>query len=716
MATIKDIAEAAGVSRGTVSNVLNGRDIVSSEKIQKVMKVVEEMGYSINEKAQNLRKGSAKLLAVVLPNIEDHLYTDFYTSFNLIAEKEGYVTDLYISNDNPDYERSLIARMKSRLTQGVATFSAISDGSEAYYDVGFSKEDVLFVSRRQMYESQFLGFDMKKIGIDLADYVKKRSPQRVAFVTGAMHCESRKRLCESFIGHMNEVQPNSNVRVYSTTRECRYQEINRIFSKGIPEIVIAENTGLANIVKNIWQDFYKEGKIEIITISTVCPIPVDEYVRYEMDYRALGERAAKRLIQRKKTMEPVEILQAKGFAHWCQKDKEMQGTTINVLSVGSPTTQALKTIAKYYYEISGNRVVLTELSIDSLYELLKNWSSGLAFDIVRMDKEWFPWMAEKIFEPLKNIDSNIEECMKGFLSNTLKEYAYVNDELYAFPGSPSVQLLFYRKDLFEDPILKRLFFEKYKKPLKIPENFEDYNQIASFFTKAVNHQSPVKYGCTFTGGKNRVAGVEFLMRYYSHTKSLWFEENSKSNKILKMTLKETIDSWKYSSKKEHVWWNDSVREFADGETAMTIQFANHATGFFKEDSKVIGKLGWAMVPGGNPILGGSVSGISKYSENKLAAIDFLEWLNRNDINTALTLFGGMPTQEAVYESSEIKTTYPWMRFAKKCFESAEKDIPEIEIKTFVSHIGATLRTELRKSCPGKDEEEFLHKILENNEM
>ena len=124
MATIKDIAEAAGVSRGTVSNVLNGRDIVSSEKIQKVMKVVEEMGYSINEKAQNLRKGSAKLLAVVLPNIEDHLYTDFYTSFNLIAEKEGYVTDLYISNDNPDYERSLIARMKSRLTQGVATFSA----------------------------------------------------------------------------------------------------------------------------------------------------------------------------------------------------------------------------------------------------------------------------------------------------------------------------------------------------------------------------------------------------------------------------------------------------------------------------------------------------------------------------------------------------------------------------------------------------------------
>ena len=50
MATIKDIARVAGVSQGTVSNVLNGKDNVSSDKIQRVMKVVEEMGYAINEK------------------------------------------------------------------------------------------------------------------------------------------------------------------------------------------------------------------------------------------------------------------------------------------------------------------------------------------------------------------------------------------------------------------------------------------------------------------------------------------------------------------------------------------------------------------------------------------------------------------------------------------------------------------------------------------
>ena len=69
--TIKDIARLAGVSQGTVSNVLNGKDNVRSEKIQKVMKVVEEYGYSVNEKAKILRKGNARILAVILPNIID---------------------------------------------------------------------------------------------------------------------------------------------------------------------------------------------------------------------------------------------------------------------------------------------------------------------------------------------------------------------------------------------------------------------------------------------------------------------------------------------------------------------------------------------------------------------------------------------------------------------------------------------------------------------
>ena len=48
MATLKDIAALAGVSQGTVSNVLNGRGNVSSEKIRLVESAAAKLGYAVN--------------------------------------------------------------------------------------------------------------------------------------------------------------------------------------------------------------------------------------------------------------------------------------------------------------------------------------------------------------------------------------------------------------------------------------------------------------------------------------------------------------------------------------------------------------------------------------------------------------------------------------------------------------------------------------------
>ena len=57
MATIKDIAREAGVSQGTVSNVLNGKGNVSSDKIRLVEETAAKLGYAVNRRAKILRKG-----------------------------------------------------------------------------------------------------------------------------------------------------------------------------------------------------------------------------------------------------------------------------------------------------------------------------------------------------------------------------------------------------------------------------------------------------------------------------------------------------------------------------------------------------------------------------------------------------------------------------------------------------------------------------------
>ena len=66
MPTIKDIAREAGVSHGTVSNVINGRGNVSVEKIQLVWQAAEKLGYKVNSKAQSLRQGQDRSIAPAL--------------------------------------------------------------------------------------------------------------------------------------------------------------------------------------------------------------------------------------------------------------------------------------------------------------------------------------------------------------------------------------------------------------------------------------------------------------------------------------------------------------------------------------------------------------------------------------------------------------------------------------------------------------------------
>lgn len=88
MATIIDVARMAGVSQGTASNVLNGKGNVSSEKIKAVEEAAKKLGYTINERAKMLRKGSGNIICVIVPSMERRHYRDFLLLPEKLCRKE----------------------------------------------------------------------------------------------------------------------------------------------------------------------------------------------------------------------------------------------------------------------------------------------------------------------------------------------------------------------------------------------------------------------------------------------------------------------------------------------------------------------------------------------------------------------------------------------------------------------------------------------------
>ena len=65
--TTKDLAKAAGVSRATVDRVLNGRDGVTQDTVERVNKAIEALGFERNIQAANLAKSQSYRFIFALP-------------------------------------------------------------------------------------------------------------------------------------------------------------------------------------------------------------------------------------------------------------------------------------------------------------------------------------------------------------------------------------------------------------------------------------------------------------------------------------------------------------------------------------------------------------------------------------------------------------------------------------------------------------------------
>lgn len=74
--TIRDVAREAGVSRGTVSRVLNGAHLVSGESLAAVTAAIERTGFSANQHARSLATGRANSIAFLLTESQDLLFDD----------------------------------------------------------------------------------------------------------------------------------------------------------------------------------------------------------------------------------------------------------------------------------------------------------------------------------------------------------------------------------------------------------------------------------------------------------------------------------------------------------------------------------------------------------------------------------------------------------------------------------------------------------------
>lgn len=122
-ATLKDVAEQAGVSIATVSRVLNDPEKVAEQSRRKVLEAVEALGYSSNLLAKSLRQDGLNAVYVLLPSLSDPFFAQMHQGVSDVLASYGYFMLSVTTEGESKLEKECLTKAKAMGPSGVLVYT-----------------------------------------------------------------------------------------------------------------------------------------------------------------------------------------------------------------------------------------------------------------------------------------------------------------------------------------------------------------------------------------------------------------------------------------------------------------------------------------------------------------------------------------------------------------------------------------------------------------
>ncbi|HEY2467680.1 MAG TPA: LacI family DNA-binding transcriptional regulator [Terracidiphilus sp.] len=204
-ASIRDVAQRAGVSIATVSRTVNGISTVASELAERVWAAVREVGYVPNTQARALVSGRSRLLGLVVSEITNPFFPELVQEFENIAVEQGY--EVFIGSTNYDTVRTeaLIRRMLQRSVDGVAimTFGIEEELIQKLVERAFP---LVFVDAGpNLPNIRVLKVDYGEGIHEAVQHLAALGHRQIAFISGPLQMRSAVARRDAFLSAMAEL-------------------------------------------------------------------------------------------------------------------------------------------------------------------------------------------------------------------------------------------------------------------------------------------------------------------------------------------------------------------------------------------------------------------------------------------------------------------------------------------------------------------------------
>jgi multiple sugar transport system substrate-binding protein len=500
------------------------------------------------------------------------------------------------------------------------------------------------------------------------------------------------------IGETGLAADPSCITVGVINKEKAFQQTINLLKRAQPDVIIA-TSGLSamGIIEALTLLGFRKDEIPVITLGeehwnrfthTFASVST---VRPAIQMGVTAANLLKTQIESPRTHEKSVVILNDRLPDLTVSDlkqitvplKKTPTREINILFLDTPQTWAIQGFLPHFENATGIRANVEILPHRYLFDRILSEASSPAekqTDVYMFDTPWLYYLASS------GILADISDYIRGssfdesiFLPGCLKYFSEFEGKYYGLPFMYAPQILYYRKDLFENRTVGAEYARIYNSSLVPPRTWKEFVAIAEFFTNCDSSENHVQYGTSIPAAYKECMAPEIYMRLFAYGGRVF---DKRFNVVFNspQTLKAYVNfksTFKFAKPDYKTATDISVvSDFVHGDTAMLITYPSFLTNITDlRTVSMIGDIGYSLIPGRTPILGGWSFGINSRSGKKDDALKFLQWTVTEDNANYFTLLGGQPAINSLFTNDELVTLYPWLPLYHAAYKYTMPVIP-----------------------------------------
>ena len=299
MATLRDVAERAGVTVTTVSRMLNGRVNVSEKTRNKIQKAMRELRYHPNEMARSLAKKSSNIIGLMVPSAKQYFFAELIQEVENAVAANNCQLLLCVSDQETEKEKAYVQMLLGDRVRGII----VASYSQGFDRIAHAGAPVVYIERKSADGTPSAMMDHLEGGRMAGEHLIGKGCRNLAYLSGNASKNSVSGL--RYTGFCTAAEQAGIAR--PALVESQWEEFvsldytetcRKLFEEhpGVDGVLTSNDLMAATVVRYCLQNGIPiPEKLKVIgyddtSLAALCPIPlttihqpIGEVARYAVD-------------------------------------------------------------------------------------------------------------------------------------------------------------------------------------------------------------------------------------------------------------------------------------------------------------------------------------------------------------------------------------------------------------------------------------------------